>query len=1113
MSDREAFRKNIEEYLNAGRINRGQFADQLGYTREHVSRILHGKAKMPEDFVHGVVRTLAELRCIHGRGQARKLLQSMDALDFSLDDWKAEPLAILDDTASSDLTVVSEVSIFQQEVVHKTDESTSFPLWTVPYLRNPFFTGREDLLDQLHQKLTDTKTTRRAALTQPQAIKGLGGIGKTQIAVEYAYRSRDLYACIFWLNAATEEALISSFAKIAEALPSFAAKNETDQRKLVQAIKRWLEQFEQRWLLIFDNVEDIPGLHEYLPQRGNGSILLTTRTHAPGSLAASIEVEKMGWMEGTELLLRRAQRFDRVSDEERNEAGNIVIALDHFPLALDQAGAYIEETGCGLVDYLQVYKDHRKELLAQRGNQAANYPDSVATTWSLSFRKIAQANPAAAELLQLCAFLAPDSIPEELITNGAANWSPLLQQAATDPITFNQMIAELLKYSLVKRLVETHTLSIHRLVQAVQIDAMELDVQYDFAVKTVLAVNNLFPLTVSDVATWPTCLRYLDQAQACDTLIRQHTLMLAEAADLLHRIGLYLVIHASYTIAEPLYIRALCIREQQLGPEHPGVAQSVDSLANLYQHQGKYEQAEPLYKRALSISEQQLGLEHSDTAASVNNLANLYYVQGKYEQAEPLYRRGLSIFEQKLGLEHPNTATSLHNLAHLYMDQGKHEQAKLLFERALTIREQQLGPEHPDTVTSLGSLASLYCIQGKYEQAESLYQQALCIREQQLGPEHPDTAAGLNNLAHLYYVQGKHEQAKPLFERALTIRERQLGPEHPDTATGLNNLANLYYVQGKYGQAEPLFEQALSVSKQKLGLEHPDTATSLNNLALLYARQGKYEQAEIFYKGALAISEQRLGPEHHETVICLDNLRLFYWNQGKYEQAEPLFERALTISERQLGPEHPKTVARLLNLAELYWDQGKHEQAEPLFERALAISERQLGPEHPTTVSILGSFAIFYWDQGKYEQAEPLFEQTISMCERQLGPEHPKTVSNLNSLATLYYTQGKYEQAEPLYQQILWIYEQGSGPNDTRLAEILHDFATLKDAQGNHKEAKSLYERALTIRIQALGQAHPQTKATSERLQVMSEELDKAEKVIPLETVQREQTQMEKEQQ
>ena len=318
----------------------------------------------------------------------------------------------------------------------------SLPFWNVPYHRNPYFIGRDELLAQLDQYLAPPEQaaslkSRCVALTQPQAITGLGGIGKTQIAVEYAYRSREQgrYTHTFWVNAASEETLITSFVTIVGLLKqnrSLALYNEMDQRKLVEAVKRWLERCNERWLLIFDNADDVVLVHNYLPQQGNGSVLLTTRAHAVSSLATSIEVETMGFLEGTHLLLRRAQRFEHASDEWVNQAGNIVVALDQFPLALDQAGAYIEETQCSFEEYLALYQTHRYTLLARRGMVSTDYPESVATTWLLSFQKVQQANPAAAELLQMLAFLAPDLIPEELIQDGVACWSPLLQKAATD---------------------------------------------------------------------------------------------------------------------------------------------------------------------------------------------------------------------------------------------------------------------------------------------------------------------------------------------------------------------------------------------------------------------------------------------------------------------------------------------------------------------------------------------------------------------------------------------------------------------------------------------------------------------------------------------------------
>jgi tetratricopeptide (TPR) repeat protein/transcriptional regulator with XRE-family HTH domain len=726
-------------------------------------------------------------------------------------------------------------------------------IWTVPFRRNPHFTGRDELLAHLHQHLSpkahdDTVVTRTAALTQPQAIKGLGGIGKTQIAVEYAYRSceQECYTHTIWVNAASEEAILASLITLAELLPQFPGKKEVDQSKLVAAIKRWLEQSRESWLLIFDNADDISLMQEYLPQRGNGSILLTTRGHAVGSLAVSIEVEKMGFIEGTQLLLRRAQRFAHASDEEINQAGNIVVALDHFPLALDQAGAYIDETQCSLVDYLSTYQIHRKTLLARRGTQATNYPDSVATTWSLSFQKVEQRSPAAAELLCLCAYLSPDRIPEELIQNGATYWPPALQRAAGDLFTFNQLLEELLKFSLVKRLVEEQMLSIHRLVQAVQIARMEREEQWQWAKRVVHAVNEVFPRAAHDADAWPLCLRYLEQAQACDTLIQQYQLMFSEAADLLNRTGRYVFEHTSYTLAEPLYQRSLHIFEQQLGPEHPDMAYPLNNLATLYKEQGKYAEAEPLYRRALHIREQQLGPEHLEVAHPLNGLALLYYRQGKYEEAEPLYQRALHILEQQVGPEHRQVAYPLNNLANLYQEQGKYAEAEPLYQRALHIREQQLGPEHPQIAIPLTNLAELYQKQGKYTEAEALYQRALHILEQQLGPRHPNLAYPLHDLATLYTEQGKYVQAELLFQRVLSLREHALAAPHPDTANTLHHFAALQASQSKQEEAALLYQRALTMRGQIYGPQNPKTIETRENLLAVLIALGKTEEEARF---------------------------------------------------------------------------------------------------------------------------------------------------------------------------------------------------------------------------------------------------------------------------
>jgi tetratricopeptide (TPR) repeat protein/transposase-like protein/transcriptional regulator with XRE-family HTH domain len=810
-------------------------------------------------------------------------------------------------------------------------------LWTVPYARNPHFTGREDLLQQLEHLLAAEQPgepirIQQAALTQTQAITGLGGIGKTQIAIEYAYRARiqGRYHHTIWISAGSSEMILASFVELARLFMPTLVEEETNQRTIVAAVLRWLEDCTLPWLLIFDNADDLSLVQPYLPRWGNGRILLTTRAHAVGAIASSLEVDNMGVMEATHLLLRRAHRFSTASPEELDEAIMLVSALAQFPLAIDQAGAYIEETGCTLSSYHELYQRYRHALLARRGRQATGYPDSVVTTWALSFAQVERTNLAAAELLQLCAFLAPDHIPEELLTEGALHWPPALREAVMNPLNFNQMLETLLAFSLVKRLSEDRMLSLHRLVQVVQMEKMEAEAQQTWAQRLVQAMHTLFPQDTQDVANWPRCQRYLEQVEACDVLIQSHHLLLPEAADLLDRAGTYLREHMWYTQAEPIYRRALAIREQYLGPEHPDTATIVHNLAILQRDIGNFVEAEQLYQRALAIREQHLSPEHPYTANAYSNLANLYLAQKRYREAESLYRRALAIREHHFGPPHPDSDDQLHTLANCYMTQGRYREAELLYQRILALREQRLGPLHYRTANILNNLAILYLSQARYAEAEPFYQRVLTIREQQFGPTHPHTATSLNNLATLERDKGSLVEAERLYQRVLVIREQQTDPEHPSLADCLGGLAALYQKQGKIAQAEALALRALRIHEQRLGPSHPSTASDLQMLAMLYRDQGKHAEAGPLFLRALSIREQTFVSTHLSLAETLYEFALFLHVQGHHNEALPLYERALAARSHILGATHPLTITVRERLIALLQTMGCTEEAAQL---------------------------------------------------------------------------------------------------------------------------------------------------------------------------------------
>ena len=474
------------------------------------------------------------------------------------------------------------------------------PVWNVPYPRNPLFTGREHILERLAETLDTGQTT---ALTQPQAISGLGGIGKTQTAIEYAYRFRRNYQEALWARADTRENLVLEYVAIARLL-HLPEQHQQDQPRIVEAVKQWLHAHRQ-WLLILDNADDLTMVRDFLPETHTGHILLTTRARAMGRLAKRIELDRMEQGEGTLFLLRRAgiieadDSIDKASALDRTNALAIVQVMDGLPLALDQAGSYIEETGCGLAGYLARYQQRRTELLKARGGYTSDHPEPVTTTWSLSFEKVEHANPAAADLLRFCAFLAPDAIPEEIIIDGAAELTTQLQSVASDPFLLDAAIKELFLYSLIQRDAEQKLLSIHRLVQAVLKDAMNEVSQREWAERAVRAVNLAFPEV--EFGTWDRCRRMLSHAQICADLITQWDIELPEASSLLGEAGYFLRVHGQYAEAEPLIERALAISEKRLEPDHPDIAIRLNNLAQLYQAQGRYPEAEPLYQRARAI--------------------------------------------------------------------------------------------------------------------------------------------------------------------------------------------------------------------------------------------------------------------------------------------------------------------------------------------------------------------------------------------------------------------------------------------------------------------------------------------------------------------------------
>lgn len=440
------------------------------------------------------------------------------------------------------------------------------PHWLISSPRNPLFTGREEVLEILHAYLG---AEHAAAFTQSYALYGLGGVGKTQIALEYAYRYALEYSAVFWIGPETLGTVASSMLHIAELL-QLPVRREKDHPRVVSAVQRWLVTH-SRWLLIWDNLEDLELLQRWQPAARQGAILITTRNPALGTLAQGLELSTMRQEEGMLFLLKRAKVLEAEATSEQIQqlaqrqpgeyaaAEKLVRVMDGLPLALDQAGAYIEEIGCSLANYLQRYEQQSAHLLDRRGALAGDHPHSVTATFLTLIERVEREQPAAADVLRVCALLHAEEIPEELFVMGAAQLGPELADLASDPRQLDLAIAALRSLSLVQRQAQTRTLSLHPLVQTVLREWMGMPERAMWMRRVSAALNRTFPEVTYEA--WEQCERLLPHVLACATAMPDQGGN-QELAEVLRKAADYLCECARYDQAEALYERAMRIREQ-----------------------------------------------------------------------------------------------------------------------------------------------------------------------------------------------------------------------------------------------------------------------------------------------------------------------------------------------------------------------------------------------------------------------------------------------------------------------------------------------------------------------------------------------------------------------
>jgi tetratricopeptide (TPR) repeat protein len=678
------------------------------------------------------------------------------------------------------------------------------PIWNVPHLRNRNFTGREPMLNGLHTALYSGQPD-----SWLQALSGLGGKGKTTLAREFAYRYQADYDLVWWVRADEPASITMDYVSLAAAL-GLPKMDSPDQA--VNAVKGWLGQ-NRKWLLIFDNALDPDALNRFLPQGGDGHVLITSRNPNWGGVAKVLPVEVFEPTEAVDFIFRRTNQDDQASAEA------LATETGRLPLALEQAGAYIKESGIKLSDYLARFRKNRAEIL-KRG-KPTNYLDTVATTWDLSFQAVKAKSQAGADLLVLCSFLAPDDIPRSMIAAGAEHFPEPLSFAAADELELDSVMTELRRYSLITGVGDNF--SMHQLVQVVTRDRLAEEEKRKWSEIALEIVNDSFRFEPDYVQTWEETKRLLPHAIAVTIYGDESTNFFLSLARLSSSMGLYMQKMADLEQAKFMSLRVLRIAEKKYGSNNPMIALAANNLGGILKDLGEFEASEENYRRALKIAEDTYGPDHPSVAAISNNLGRLLHDLGDYNGAKEQIERALKTNERAFGPKSPIIATQLSNLGGVLQELGDLEGAQKNFESALEIDEKIFGPNDPKIAIRLSNLGRVLRELGKFENAKRNFERALEIDEKIFGSDHPEVGKDLNNIGMVLRDFGDLEEAEDLIKKALEIHEKAFGRDHLNVAFDLNNLGDVLQDLGKMTCARNCFQRSFEIMNKFLGMNHPHT--------------------------------------------------------------------------------------------------------------------------------------------------------------------------------------------------------------------------------------------------------------------------------------------------
>ena len=775
------------------------------------------------------------------------------------------------------------------------------PVWQLFHDRDPNFIGRDQPV-LLTNNLLAKNSSRRVV------VSGYGGIGKTQFAVEYAYRYSNKYRCVWWIRAEHREMIIEDLTNLGKAL-GLASPNLSDRKLIVSQTLKWLRENES-WLLIYDNAAHSVYLEGFLPQGAAGNTIITSRDPNWGMIASTVELDAFDRLASVEFLVTKANKFNTPDEADEKCADALAELLGDLPLALAQAAQYIEQTQIGLCNYLNLYKMKRLELWEEE-RAPSGREHNLATTFDLALEGVeahllGENTKICQNILCACSVLAPDNIPRELIFSIIQ-----IRTKEGNDILINRMLGLLRAYGLVK--LTPNSVSLHRLMQVAIKDRAARNKNYEdvrgglsihrVIDDTLRAISSAYPEDSSNPENWPQCSEILPHAFSILDHAAKNSNKSKYRSSLLNALGSYLWSRFALDQAKKIHEQAIKIDHMRLGEDDLLVADGLNRLGLVLWDFVDITGAEAVHERALEIRSSILGAKHEDVAVSLNNIAVVYWDSARTLEAKNALQQAADIMKKRIPATHSSHAIRLSNYACVVHDLGYVTEAAYAFNAAMSILTAD--PESSDKAraktTSLSNLAHaravldpmldsfkkkrLFLFLGKWrpkddylQTLDSIFDDYLKQSERVLPCHRSKFATILDNFGVLLTRARLYDKANHVFKSALKIRRKELGSIHPDVGWSLTNIGILNTYIDNHEFALSVVSEGLRIREKALGLNHPDVATNLSALSTCLARNLEFSEARNLCTRALDIRMSALGEKHPATQTTLSNLKYIETN-------------------------------------------------------------------------------------------------------------------------------------------------------------------------------------------------------------------------------------------